>query len=635
MDPGIMTQTRVQRFPLDRRNLVLGAVFLGVAAFLAWNADPDFGFGPDQIAYNLLTEDLLAAWEQGLPLKNEFGPVTRQSFTLLHAAGQLLVGGPEASYRLILFLSASAYLLTMYLLMVHVLEDRAIAALTAVLSIVQRYTLGTSFWGMGEYQAVLPRVVVLAVFPLAWLLFERYLRSPRMLGAFAVVALGFALHLSAVYFYAILLLTYGLWVVGSRAWTSILNLALAATFFWFVLKAVPSPMWSRVAEQAMLPAAIVTLAGFGFLLWTSRSTRRPWVGVAALLYLGLAFAWLTGIDALRSGSVAAVAGLGGGGGGGAGVTAAELAADPELLKAVNRAIYARFGWTLFPISLATVAFALYNGGLLAAVAVYEYVHRWRRGATDRERIVALYVVSVFAVSLGLTAAVQLYCRISGRPDMVFELFRAFRYLFLPLYLYLGLFLHRMWHRHGHLRGRLLLAGLVVVLLLPPRQALGALPDGMKLWVRAAAEKSGILNPGDPSQQQYLLALLATDTERQAARARHRDFVALGEWVRRSTPEDAVFLTTDYHFIHYSGRDIMISYAQGAGSARSMAVESGYVAWHEAYQEISNAFASRSPERILAAAERYEVDYVVAAADQPALAASRVYENPSYALYRVK
>ena len=38
-----------------------------------------------------------------------------------------------------------------------------------MLSIVQRYTLGTSFWGMGEFQSILPRVVVLGVFPVGYL----------------------------------------------------------------------------------------------------------------------------------------------------------------------------------------------------------------------------------------------------------------------------------------------------------------------------------------------------------------------------------------------------------------------------------------------------------------------------------
>ncbi len=115
---------------------------------------------------------------------------------------------------------------------------------------------------------------------------------------------------------------------------------------------------------------------------------------------------------------------------------------------------------------------------------------------------------------------------------------------------------------GSLHGRLLLALLIFVLLLPPRQALGGLPDRPKLLARAAAEKTGALHQGDPSQRKYLVTLLATDAERQEDRAQHRDFIELCEWARRSTPEDSVFMTTDYDFTYHSGRQIMISYARG-------------------------------------------------------------------------
>ncbi len=267
---------------------------VGVAAFLSWNADTSFGFGPDQIAYNLVTEELLAAWDQGLPLETEFGSAWRQSFMIFHAVGQRLLGGPEASYKLILFLSACAYLAAMYVLLVNVLQDRTIAALTAVLSIVQRYTIGTSFWGMGEYQAILPRIVVLAVFPLAWLLFERHLHSRRVLESFMVVALGFALHLSAVYFYCILLSTLGLYVLWARAWPSVLNVVIATVFFGFALKAVPSPVWTYLVAKAPQLTGIVTLAGLVLGLYYSRFARGSWMGVLVVIYLTVAYDWLSG-----------------------------------------------------------------------------------------------------------------------------------------------------------------------------------------------------------------------------------------------------------------------------------------------------------------------------------------------------
>ncbi len=645
-----MTQQGNSRWPLslDRGSLYICVVLVGVAAFLTWNVDTSFGFGPDQIAYNLVTEELLAAWDQGLTLENEFGPVWRQSFTILHALGQRLLGSLEASYRLILFLSACAYLAAMYALLANVLQDRAIAALTAALSIVQRYTIGTSFWGMGEYQAILPRIVVLAVFPLAWLLFERHLRSRRVLVSFVVVALGFALHLSAVYFYCILLTTYGLYLIvrnrrhivqgrWSRVWPWVLNLTIATVFLGFALKAVPSPAWTRLANKAPLLVGIVALIGLSLVLYYSRSVRSAWMGVATLVFLAVAYDWFSGGYFLSMLSAEAGSGGGGQSGGGGGGGPRFGIWSTEDIEAINQALYARFGWTLFPISPATLGFALFNGGILAAVAVYEFVYRCRRGATERELLAGLLVISVLVVSFGLTAAIQLYCRVTGRPDIILELFRAFRFIHLPLYIYLGLFLERIWHRKPAPRiasGRWLLAALIVVLLWPPRQALAAMPDRLKLFVRSVAERSSSLHQGDPSQRQYLYDLLATDAERDQERFRHRDFVELGRWVRRSTPENAVFMTTDYDFIHYSGRDIMISYAQGAGSARSMAVESGHRAWHEAYVAVSGALASRSPERIAAVARRYRVDYVVTPADQPLLPFALVFSNPSYSLYRL-
>ena len=616
---------------LDRGSFYVGLLLVSVAAFLGWNADTSLGFGPDQIAYNLVTEELLAAWDQDLPLETEFGSVWRQSFTVFHAIGQRLLGSPEASYRLILFLSAYAYLTTMYFLLASVLQDRAFAVLIAVLSIVQRYTIGTSFWGMGEYQAILPRIAVLAVFPLAWLLFERHVRSRRVLEAFVVVALGFALHLSAVYFYCILLSTYGLYVLWSRAWPSIWTLAVAFTFFGFAVKTIPSPVLTNLAASAPLLTTLVTLVGFGLVLCSSRLDRTPWMAVVTIACLAVAFDWLTG------NSIQSVLGIGTSDAGGGANSPGSPTNGPDDLEAMNQALYARFGWTLFPISLATLGFALFNGGVLGAVALYEFVRRCRRGATDREILVGLYVVSVLIVSLGLTAGLQIYSRIMGRPDIVLELFRAFRFIHLPLYIYLGLFLQRVWRQALAERGtrdRLLCAALVVVLLWPPRQALAAMPDRLKLFVRSVAERSSSLHQGDPSQRQYLYDLLATDIERDQERIRHRDFVKLCHWVRHSTPEEAVFMTTDYDFIHYSGRDIMISYAQGAGSARSMAVVSGHRAWHAAYVAISGALASRSPDQIMTVARRYQVDYVVTAADQPALPLSTVYSNSSYSLYRL-
>ncbi len=616
------------RFSFDRGGIAIGVLFLTVAAALTWNADASFGFGPDQLSYNIAAEELLETREQGLAFENEFGSPLRQSFALLLLAGRLLLGDLEAGYRLILFLSACAYLLAMYVLLASVLENRTVAALTAVLSIVQRYTIGTSFWGMGEFQAIIPRIVVLAVFPLAWLHFERHLRSRRVLESFVLVALGFTIHLSAVYFYCILLLTYGLYVVWSRAWSSVLNLAVATIFFLFAVKAVPSPLWSYVAEGAALWATPVAFLGFGLVLVTARHARGPWIGVAAILFLGAAYGWLAGGFSLESTvgfSFESAADAG------------DRANAADRLASLNRALYARFGWSLFPISLGTLGFALLNGGILGAVAIYELICRWRLGATERERVAVLYLISVIVVSLGITGALQLYCRITGRPDIVLEFFRAFRFIYLPLYIYLGLFLERQWRQtraRGGAFSRLMLAVLIAILLLPPRQALAGMPGGMKLLARSAAEKTGILHPGDPSQSEYLYTLLATRAEREQARARHRDFVELCDWVRRSTPEDGVFLTTDYSFTYYADRDIMISYQQGAGSARSMAVARGHRAWHKAYLAITGAFASRSPGRILAAAHQYGADYVVTSADQPPLPGSAVYANPSYSLYRV-
>ncbi len=602
---------------LDRSGIAVSALFLSLSAALAWSGDASFGFGLDQTSYNLAAEDLLESWQQGLPFENEFGSPWRQSFALLHVAGQRLLGDPAASYRLILFLSACAYLSTMYLLLASVLESRAIAALTTVLSLVPRYTIGTSFWGMGEYQAILPRIVVLSVFPLAWLYFVRHLRSRRVLESFALVALGFALHLSAVYFYCILLLTYGLHVVRSRAWSSGMNLAAAVVLLVFALKAVPSPLWSHVAEEAPLSAAAMTLLGFGLVLYYSRYARSPWMGVAAILFLGVASGWLVAGAAVES-------------------MISAPTNDVHHLEALNRALYARFGWSLFPISLGTLGFALYNGGLLGAVALYELARRWRPGSRKLEHAVGLYGISVIAVSFGLTGALQLYCWLTGRPDVTLELFRAFRFIYLPLYIYLGLFLERLWQQTragGNVGRRLLLAALVVMLFVPPRQALAGMPDGMKLMARTAVERSGILHREDPSQRKYLYTLLATRAEREQARARYRDFIELCAWVRRSTPEEVVFLTTDYSFTYHSGRDIMISYQQGAGGARSMAVASGYRAWHDAYVAITSAFESRSPERIVAVALEYGAAYIVTPADQPLLPTPTVYANPSYVLYR--
>lgn len=683
---GGQAMTGSRPFSLGRGSIAIFVLFMAVAAFLSWSADSSLGFGPDQIAYNLVANELLTAWQQGKPLKSEFGSVYRQSFALLHAAGWRLLGDAEASYRLILFLSACAYLSTMYILLGNVLQDRSIAAVTTVLSIVQRYTIGTSFWGMGEFQSILPRIVVLAVFPLAWLLFERHLRSKSVLQSFILVGLGFSLHLSALFFYCVLLLTCGLYSICHRSWSSLLTLALATICLFFLMSVVPSPVWSPLMEKVPILAIPAAVIGLGLVLFFSRLARGWTSGGVAIVYLGFCIVWLMGGSSFRG-----MLGVGRGGAENLGMRAVnqegysvnststtdKVPSGPgkatdvpgalmstrhdqatsvssrgvpntggdssdkptsgrDTLRAVNRAIYARFGWTLFPISLATLGFALFNGGILGAIALYEFVHRWRREATERERIVGLFAISVVAVSLGLTGAVQLYSRLTGRPDIVLELFRAFRFIFLPLYIYLGLFLQRVWleiRAQRNLRKRLLLGGLLVVLLLPPRQALARMPDSLKLLVRAAAERSHSLQQGDPSQQKYLYSLLATDAEREAARARHRDFIALCEWVRRSTPEESVFMTTDYAFIHYTGRDIMISYAQGAGSAHSLAIVKGYLGWHLAYLDISSAFASRSSERIMAAARRYKVDYVVTGADQ-LLAAPAVYTNESYRLYRI-
>ncbi len=608
--------TRVRALSRGRGAAAVCALFLGVAVALSWSADPSFGFGPDQAGYNQWARELLSSAERGLPLHTVFVSAYNKSFAILLAAGQLSVGDLTACYRLILLVSAFAYLWTMYLMLVHVLDDRPVAAVISVLSIVQRYTIGTSFWGMGEYQSILPRIVVLPVFPLAWLLFVRQVNSRRVLESFVVVALGLLLHLSAAYFYCILLSTYALHQARRRSWASVPSLSVAFALLCFAVVAATNPGWSQVMIDAGPAAALLTLAGLGLVLYYARFARSPAVGAVAVLYLIALFLLLaTDHRFFRQA-------------GGAG------AINPGNLESLNAAIYARFGWTLFPISGATLGFALYNGGLVGGVGLYELVRRLRRCPTEREYLAGAYIVSVLAVSLGLTAALQLYCRISGRPDIVLELFRAFRFIFLPFYIYLGLFLQRTWRQWGA-RRRLLLGALILVLLLPPRRTLAAMPDGLKLMVRSVAESSRSVHRGDPSQRQYLHSLLATDAERQAARVRYRDFVELGEWVRRSTPEDAVFMTTDYNFTHHAGRDIMISYAQGArGGARSKAKVSGYLAWHEAFVAITGAYASRSPVRIMAAARRYEVDYVVTDADQPPLQADLVHANDSYFVYRV-
>ena len=60
---------------------------------------------------------------------------------------------------------------------------------------------------------------------------------------------------------------------------------------------------------------------------------------------------------------------------------------------------------------------------------------------------------------------------------------------------------------------------------------------------------------------------------------------------------------------------------------------GHRAWHKAYQAISSALASRSPDQILAVAREYQTDYIVTDADQSLADAPRVYVNRSYALHR--
>ncbi len=618
--------THSRALALDRGGIAIGALFLGVAVVLSWNADASRGFGPDQAGYNQWARELLISLEQGLPAHTVFGSAYNKSFSILLAAGQLLAGDLTACYRLILLVSALAYLAAMYVMLMKVLDDRAVAALTSVLSIVQRYTVGTSFWGMGEFQAVLPRIVVLPVFPLAWLLFVRHPRSRRVLESFLVVAVGFVVHLSAVYFFCILMLTYALYQARDalrQAWRrvghSVLNLSVAASLLCFAIVAVTNPGWSRVMIDTGPAAALLTLTGLGLVFYYSRFARHPAVAVVVVLYLGALFAllasdhrffWQTAAGGNEHGD----------------------------LEALNAAIYARFGWTLFPISGATLGFALFNGGIVGGVALWELVRRLRRGPAEHDRLAVSYMISVVAVSLGLTAALQLYCHISGRPYIVLELFRALRFMFLPIYIYLGLFLQRMWRRStapATARGRLLLAMLIVALLLPPRQTLAALPDGLKLMIRSVAESSRGLHQGDPSQRRYLRTLLATDVEIEAAQVRHRDFLELCDWVKRSTPQDAVFMTTDFNFTHHAERDIMISYSQGApGGARSKAKVSGYLAWHEAFVTISSAYASRSPLSIMAAARGYGVDYVVTDAEQAPLPADLAHANASYAVYRM-
>ncbi len=192
--------------------------------------------------------------------------------------------------------------------------------------------------------------------------------------------------------------------------------------------------------------------------------------------------------------------------------------------------------------------------------------------------------------------------------VTFEFLRASVWLYLPLLAYSSVAIVRLWERD--IIKKIGAVALLLVLGIPTL-ALSPLTDSaIGLYGSLSGYRPYEFTHGDwYSYQQEVLAL--------------------GQWMKSSTPKDALFLIPPRGLEHlrmYGQRSFVVTHKDANIHEREYALR-----WEQTYETVEQAYRDGS---LVDAASRYDADYVVVDATDKSLELPLVYENTRFLVYKV-
>lgn len=174
------------------------------------------------------------------------------SFLMLGRFGIQLMGDFNHGLLMYLLPLAVIFLTGMFLLFFHILPNAPLALIMALLSSIQRWTIGGTYWGIFNGNLIVPRTFFLAFAPwLFWLLWISFRDRGywRLAGIGLAVGLLSNLHpVSGMHFMELM----GLLLLVTRSWNLRLLFQLMLVAGGFVLGVLP--YLSHFVENASIPS---------------------------------------------------------------------------------------------------------------------------------------------------------------------------------------------------------------------------------------------------------------------------------------------------------------------------------------------------------------------------------------------
>jgi len=274
------------------------------------------------------------------------------------------------------------------------------------------------------------------------------------------------------------------------------------------------------------------------------------------------------------------------------------APSPELIEEVMKA---RTPALFFP-HWRTIRWVAFYLVVPAAVGAWGFWTRRRRFA-DRDRAAVAFFAGVLVVAIGGTAFLA-FLRASFGFGKAVIFMRAFKLVYLPLWVFCAWAVEELWKRRGGRAARLGAVAVCAVLLFPP--------SGLEYAVRWV--KYGGKIPTRPS--------LELD----------RDFRAVCDWARENTDRSDKFLVpAQWHIFRLLARRSAVATSKEVSLV--MYDPPAGVAAYERWRAVLDAYASRSPDRLIEVAKRYGARYILVSGRE--LAAKEVFRSGPYRLYRVE
>ncbi|MDM8517347.1 hypothetical protein QUF76_14185, partial [Desulfobacterales bacterium HSG16] len=400
------------------RELIILVLFLIISASIAWHINFDDGFATDQITYIEIAKRIL---------DNNFNYHPFYTFSYVIAFFYEYTDSFELSLKWILFFCCVIYLKSMYFSLSCFHKSPSIRFITTIISIVPHYTLGMTYWGFAGAKYVLARILFTAICPIVLALFFQYRNNNKVWIPFLLCAAGCFLHLSAVYLFAVLVVTKCIsdfkekhdlaeknkkMFIAGMLWGGILIIIVRYFENWqFCLFGNEISTPRREIYSYLLAVNInffseITHANYVDLLWDS--------------------------------------------------------------------MYKGYWWTMFPPRISDIAFFLFTSIFVIFFAIHGAVLQWKN-KYDLFKFNMIFIAAIVIVAFGYQCVRFIGWKLLGTPPNIFEEVRTFKYLFWPLFTFIATYLTVMKARKRYFY--MILS--IFIMMIPNLETIQNLPEKAK------------------------------------------------------------------------------------------------------------------------------------------------------------